>query len=151
MNTAVYTTACQLTQHIWSKSLHRLTKTKSSLKSASDLRKCGQTGPPSEAQTPKDRCHTSNNSGTGMVAPIPRKADNPPRNTGMPCAFCDKYGKRLTHTPQLIARGGPMPVMTTLNGEGVQPCLRNSSPMLAEMSSKSWWLNRLSLMPLLKR
>ena len=45
-------------------------KIKSSLKSATALRKHGQARLPSEGRTPKDKRHKSKGSGTGMVAPI---------------------------------------------------------------------------------
>ena len=42
--------------------------------------------------------------------------------------------ERLSPTSHLIARGGQVPVRTTLNEEGLQPQLNNSTPMLTVMT-----------------
>ena len=40
-----------------------------------------------------------------MIAPIPRKANNPSRDTGMLCALCDKYGGAAkSHTTSYYKR-----------------------------------------------
>ena len=67
-------------------------KIESSSKSAPEPSKHGQAGPPSEAQTPKDKHHKSKGSRTKVAAPIPWKAENPPRDTDVLCALCDKNG-----------------------------------------------------------
>ena len=78
------------------KLVKELTKTenklKSSSKSVTGLRERGQDGPSREGRTPKDKHHKSKGSGAEMAAPIPRKGDKPPRETGMLCALRNKYG-----------------------------------------------------------
>lgn len=74
-------------------------KLKCSSKHVTNFRERGQTGPPIEAQTPKDKGRKSKDSGPEMAAPIPRKAAKPPRDAGMCCAFFDKYNKVVkSHT-----------------------------------------------------
>ena len=73
-------------------------KLKSSLKAASDFRERGQTRPPSESQNPKDKCHKSKGSGTGMANPIPRKAPKPSRDIGILYDLCNTYdGANKSH------------------------------------------------------
>ena len=78
------------------KLVKELTKIENKLKNSSkydtDSRNCGQPDPPSETRTQKDNHHKSKGDGPGMAQLVPRKVPTSPRDTGMCCALCNKYG-----------------------------------------------------------
>ena len=109
---------------------------KNSSKAASDLQERGQTEPPSESRNPKDKRHKSKGSRTGTANPIPRKAYKPSRDTGMLCGLYNKYGGAATsYITSDCKSGGQVPARPILNGDGRQPQLNNSTPMLLDGSA----------------
>ena len=108
------------------------TRLKSSSKAAFDLRKRDQTRPPSESQNPEDKRYKYK----GKTLFLGKK---PSLSGILACsvACVTSMVERISPTSHLIARGGQVPARTTLNGEGVQPQLNNSTPMLVEMTSNS--------------